>query len=415
MGRFTRDPFAAHLHRQRLELVALVGARAGGAEALDLRATYQPSMLHAFEPRPARLPLCRAALGGLPGLALHPFALWERPGTIALPGAEAGLETRVRAAILRNVMAAEGLPGIDLLCLDAGAAALPVLRGAGQRLGDVRFVLAALPREAREGVEACLGAAGFLGRAEATDGDGQVILLHENPGFGQPRPAAPPGTDAAFLRRFDREWAPRLLHRADTFREAFARLLEAGSAAGPRILELGCLRRRDGVLHGPPTGPDHPWEWGGRHGPWSEGNSTLLFDRFAEACGGQVVSVDRDPAACALARAASSAATTTVIEADSLAAIGGDLSPFGVSSADLVYLDTFATAGAPPDPSDDHHRREIEAIWPRLRPGSLLLVDDGRDPETGRHGPGHRVVGAVLRGAGLVPVAEGFQALWRKP
>jgi FkbM family methyltransferase len=455
MGSFTRDPFAALLHPHRLEVIFQVGAR-GGADTLDLRATYHPSIVHAFEPDPEARALARAALRGVPGIALHPFALWEKPGMIPLArarrarpagaaaAAEGGdaadaapQEATARAAILANVMAAEGVPRIDMLCLDAGAAALPVLRGAGPRLGDVRFVLAEAGAGPRRGLEEHLGSAGFVLRAEAAateDGGGaSAAVLYENPGFADAGGRAPlrhprgfadaggraplrhPRGGAGFLTRFEREWAPWLLHRAATFRQAFGLLVEAGKER-PLLLEVGCLRKRDGdgTVHGLPVPSDHPWEPGGWHGPWSEGMSTLLFDRFAEACGGRVVSVDRDPVACVAARAATSDRTTTVIEADSLAVLGGAAGEVlgDVAAVDLLYLDSF---GPDWDAPEAHHARELEAIYPRLPSGCLILVDDCRDLGTGREGPGSLVVGALLRARGLTPLAEGSQELWRKP
>lgn len=79
-----------------------------------------------------------------------------------------------------------------------------------------------------------------------------------------------------FFEQFEAQWAPRLGRRRATFRRAFE-FLAAKQQATYSIVETGCARTAES------------WE--------GDGQSTLLFDRFVNALGGSVLSVDIDPAA----------------------------------------------------------------------------------------------------------------------
>jgi hypothetical protein len=305
--------------------------------------------------------------------------------------------------------------------MDTQGATLNILRGAGGRLADVRFLLTEIATKRIydgealfEEVDAFLRARGFVHRAGVAANGFFGDHLYENTRFDRHRRrAVAPNAGAAFLTRFDREWGPKLLHRAPTMRRAFE-LLIAQKRERHLVLETGCMRKRDGdgVVHGPPTPPDHPWHPGGWHGPWSDGMSTLLWDRFVEACGGQVVSVDRTPANCAVADAATSW-RTAVVAADSVTFLHDAHRTLDPGAVDLLYLDSFDLDWDKPHASAMHHMQELAAIYARLRPGCLILVDDCRDNQ-GRQGKGMYVEG-FFRQVGIAPVLAGYQMLWRKP
>jgi predicted O-methyltransferase YrrM len=158
-----------------------------------------------------------------------------------------------------------------------------------------------------------------------------------------------------FLERFDREWAPLLAHRRDTFRRAFEHLLARGRPPF-RIVETGCVRSDN---------------WAG------DGRSTVLFDRFVEMSGGELVSIDLSPEACAYARR-EVGERSRVLEGDSvreLRRIATELLARG-EAIDLLFLDSLDA-----DPSDSRRASEqalleLCAARPALRPGSLVMVDD---------------------------------------
>jgi hypothetical protein len=209
-----------------------------------------------------------------------------------------------------------------------------------------------------------------------------------------------------FLERFDREWAPRLGIRRDTFRATFDYLLRR-RPGGHLIVETGCARQTDN------------WE--------GDGQSTYMFDRLAEAGGGEVWTVDIDPAACAYARTLVGQRTRVVRE-DSvpfLQRTGRELRATG-RQIDLLYLDSFDWDAANPVPSAVHHLKELCAIAPALTPGTLVVVDDSFHALRGcRAGPDNFVlledqgiagkamyVAQYFRQIGVPLAFDGYQCGW---
>jgi hypothetical protein len=159
----------------------------------------------------------------------------------------------------------------------------------------------------------------------------------------------------SFLERFDREWAPLLAHRRDTFRRAFEHLLARGRPPY-RIVETGCARSDN---------------WAG------DGRSTVLFDRFVEMSGGELISIDRSAEACAYARR-EIGERSRVLEGDSvreLQRISAELQSRG-EAIDLLFLDSLDADLGDPRPAAEQALLELCAARPALRPGSLVMVDD---------------------------------------
>ena len=212
-----------------------------------------------------------------------------------------------------------------------------------------------------------------------------------------------------FLEQFDHEWGPRLGPRRDTFRATFEFLVRKGSAR-PLIVETGCAREADN------------WE--------GDGQSTYLFDRFAEAHGGEVLTVDISPAACEYARSRVGSRTKVFCE-DSvpfLRRIGGELRAAG-RPIDLLYLDSFDYDPENPLPSAVHHLKELCAIAPVLGPQTLVVVDDSFHQLRGfRSGQVNFVlledqgiagkakfVAEYFQQVGIPPLFDGYQCGWVVP
>ena len=174
----------------------------------------------------------------------------------------------------------------------------------------------------------------------------------------------------SFLETFDRDYAGLLANRATGFRAIFE-LLELADANRYLILETGTLRLLD--------------NWAG------DGQSTRLFDAFVNFHDGAVFSVDIDPKAVAVARAAVSARTHCVC-ADSVAFLR-DVSRMAPGGFDLVYLDSLDLDVNNPAPSAFHHIKELLAL------GTLAAGDDRghrRQPRGRRRGDRQGPAGAGL-------------------
>ena len=164
-------------------------------------------------------------------------------------------------------------------------------------------------------------------------------------------PPPPPGQ--SFRQRFRRQFRPRLARRAEGFTAIFDAL--AALPDPPLILETGCLRI--------------PGNWDG------DGQSTFMFDAFACAGGGAVISIDITPDCIESARRACSSATHLILN-DSVAALHM-LAGLLRRRASLLYLDSFDVIDhADPMPSAVHHALELAAARPLLGPGTIVAVDD---------------------------------------
>ena len=108
-----------------------------------------------------------------------------------------------------------------------------------------------------------------------------------------------------------------------------------------------------------------------------DGRSTVLFDRFVEAHGGELTSIDLNPEACAYARR-EVGERSFVVEGDSvreLRRIARELRGRG-ETIDLLYLDSLDADPVDSRPAAEHALLELCAAGPALGAGSLVLVDD---------------------------------------
>ncbi len=198
------------------------------------------------------------------------------------------------------------------------------------------------------------------------------------------------GSGGSFLARFDAEFAPRLAHRAASFREFFERL-EARALPFYRILETGCARQPD--------------NWGG------DGQSTLLFDAFVNHHDGRVVSVDLDAAAVDFAQRKTT--PKTQVKCGHSVALLAEMSrrADGRCGFDAVYLDSFDFDVANPFPAAFHCMKELLALG-ALPSGALLMIDDNPATPSGRIGKG-MLVELYFRDIGLRPVRSDYQMIWQ--
>ncbi len=213
----------------------------------------------------------------------------------------------------------------------------------------------------------------------------------------------------AFFDHFESQWAPRLGPRRDTFRAMFDFLAKKK----PRehlILETGCAREANNFE--------------------GDGQSTCMFDRFAEDYSGSVHSVDISAAACQYARSVVGLRTRVVTE-DSvpfLRRMADELLRDG-RTIDLLYLDSFDWDPANPLPSALHHLKELCAISPALGPDTLVVVDDSFHQLRGfRSGPENFVlledqgiagkamyVAQYFQQIGIPLAFDGYQCGWVVP
>ena len=142
-----------------------------------------------------------------------------------------------------------------------------------------------------------------------------------------------------------------------------------------------------------------------------DGCSTLLFDKYIECHGGNLISIDNDPKACKLAREATTEAL--VLERDSVEALGEM-----EGRADLLYLDSYNIKDWDNDWAPAaHHLKELFAAKNIIRPGTLIVVDDNIQTMTGNLIGKGRLINEVMESLGIEPYIFGYQIgwIWEEP
>jgi len=173
---------------------------------------------------------------------------------------------------------------------------------------------------------------------------------------------------ASFLPLYEKTFAPLLDLRTTGFRSIFE-LLEARCAALDRpalIIETGSMRAIG--------------NWAG------DGQSTVLWKEFSAFHPCEIHTVDLDPAAAAVVGEACGDAVQAHT-GDSVAYLYEMAKRPEPPQIDLLYLDSYDFDPANPFPSAMHHIKELIAVRPCLRPGSIIAIDDNYihpDPEDGR-------------------------------
>ena len=179
------------------------------------------------------------------------------------------------------------------------------------------------------------------------------------------------------------EVKPKLGARARGFEKIFAYLDET---TNPTIIETGTYREENNF-----TG---------------DGCSTLLFDNYVNDRGGNVISIDIDPKACALA-SANTSNLTEVIESDSVEFLGtlqGNVA--------LLYLDSYNIQNWHDDWAPAaHHLKELFAAKDIIQHDTLIVIDDNIKHEGKRLGKG-RLVYELMESLGIEPFLDDYQVGW---
>ena len=159
-----------------------------------------------------------------------------------------------------------------------------------------------------------------------------------------------------FWKYFEADAHPNLAFRQDTLRYIFEYL--DGKNRAVFIVETGCVRNAN--------------NWAG------DGQSTVLFDRFASEWPGSVMhSVDIDPSATALCKTLVSA-MPQIHTGDSVLFLRNLAKnpPKGFPYLDVLYLDSVDVDFRNPHLSALHHMKELLAASSLIGPETLVVVDD---------------------------------------
>jgi predicted O-methyltransferase YrrM len=139
-------------------------------------------------------------------------------------------------------------------------------------------------------------------------------------------------------------------------------------------------------------------------GNWDgDGQSTVVWNAYAEQLGGHVTTIDLDPVGAELVEQMG-LANTIAITGDSLEV----LPTLTVSQIDFLYLDSFDVDWDNTTPAAEHHLAELKIVWPLLKPGSIVAVDDNRNG----HGKGE-LVAAHMAANDVPEILNEYVRVWK--
>lgn len=141
-------------------------------------------------------------------------------------------------------------------------------------------------------------------------------------------------------------------------------------------------------------------------GNWiGDGQSTVVWNHYAELKSGHVTTIDLDPNCAELVRQLN-LQCTTAITGDSLLVIP----ELDLQHVDFLYLDSFDVDFNNPDPASAHHLSELLLCWELLNSGSIVAVDDNRNGA----GKG-TAVAAHMAEHNIPEIVSGYVRVWRIP
>lgn len=106
-----------------------------------------------------------------------------------------------------------------------------------------------------------------------------------------------------------------------------------------------------------------------------DGGSTFLYDKFVSSFGGKFISIDIDQSRLDLCQQHMST-STQLICSDSISKLYEISSDNNIPKIDLLYLDSYDLDWNKPHKSALHHVKELLSIIPKLKNGTLIVVDD---------------------------------------
>ena len=135
-----------------------------------------------------------------------------------------------------------------------------------------------------------------------------------------------------------------------------------------------------------------------------DGQSTQVWNWIVERTGGSITSFDINPNCVAYAKS-----VAPLVDVQCIDSVQGLRMIPHPEKLDFLYLDSFDLTDGIESPT--HHLAELASIYPRLKSGCVVAVDDCKSETHGKH----RFVKAWLSSLGVQPILESYVTVWRKP
>lgn len=160
--------FLKHLNPYKIYTVFEVGARFGD-ESISLSEIFVDADIYAFEPNPLIIDKTKNRLKDYSRIKFFPYGLGEKEEElpfypylnkrddnigcssflkrIDFESTQIETEKKVKVRRLDNVCKEEDIDSIDILCLDTQGFELKILKGAGDILKEIKFIIMEQPKE----------------------------------------------------------------------------------------------------------------------------------------------------------------------------------------------------------------------------------------------------------------------------
>tara|TARA_B110000977_G_C10948669_1_gene443824 strand:- start:153 stop:815 length:663 start_codon:yes stop_codon:yes gene_type:complete len=163
MSKYWDSNFLKHLSINNIKIVFEVGARYGD-ETIELQKTFSNSIIHSFECNPKTIDICKKKLSLTNEIFFNDFGLGGKEENLPFysyiqnnDGASSFLKridfnkTQIQTGIIKiktleNYIRDNNIKKIDVLCIDVQGYELNVLKGAGDFIKKINYIIMEEPK-----------------------------------------------------------------------------------------------------------------------------------------------------------------------------------------------------------------------------------------------------------------------------
>lgn len=163
-GAYLNEEFTKHIDSQSVKTIFEVGAR-DGKDSIALSTQYPNAEIYSFECNPLVIESCKKTLEPYPRIHFFPFGLGEvvetrsfHPYMIDNPGASSFFKRidydrtqttlhNVKLSTIESICNENNIQTIDILCMDTQGYELNILKGAGDMISQIRYIILEQPKE----------------------------------------------------------------------------------------------------------------------------------------------------------------------------------------------------------------------------------------------------------------------------
>jgi FkbM family methyltransferase len=164
MSNYYDSKFLKHIEINNVKITFEVGARYG-CETIQLKETFKNSIIHSFECNPKTIDKCKINLSSINDIIFNDFGLGDKEENLPFysyiknnDGASSFLKridfdtTQIQTGIIKiktleNYVNDNNIQSIDILCMDVQGYELNVLKGAGNFINKINYIIMEEPKQ----------------------------------------------------------------------------------------------------------------------------------------------------------------------------------------------------------------------------------------------------------------------------